>query len=220
VNIWKPRLDILPPGQRSFWPKLTEVPHTFVLYGGTAIALRLGHRQSVDFYFFSSPSFEYDRLMRQVHCLADAESLQSEKNTSSVAVDVSGQGRVQVSFFGGLPIGRVGNADRAADNGIAVASLLDLAAAKMAVIQRRAEKKDYLDVAAIMDAGISIETALAAAVAVHGPSFNPALSLKALSYFQDGNLRTLAQSIRERLTEAASEVGELPHVNRVADTLV
>ena len=49
----KPRLDILPSAQRSLWPHLRELPDDFVLYGGTAIALRLGHRESVDFDFFS-----------------------------------------------------------------------------------------------------------------------------------------------------------------------
>ena len=49
----KPRLDILPFEQRRLWPNLSEVPKHFVLYGGTAIALRLGARQSVDFDFFT-----------------------------------------------------------------------------------------------------------------------------------------------------------------------
>ena len=30
------------------WPRLSETPPEFVLYGGTAIALRLRHRESVD----------------------------------------------------------------------------------------------------------------------------------------------------------------------------
>ena len=37
---------------RALWPDLAEVPHSFVLYGGTALALRLGHRISEDFDFF------------------------------------------------------------------------------------------------------------------------------------------------------------------------
>jgi len=47
------RLDILPPAQLALWPELRQIPAHFVLYGGTAIALRLGHRQSVDFDFFT-----------------------------------------------------------------------------------------------------------------------------------------------------------------------
>jgi hypothetical protein len=52
-----PRLDILPEPQRKLWPELAAVPRRFVLYGGTAIVLRLGHRASVDFDFFSSIPF-------------------------------------------------------------------------------------------------------------------------------------------------------------------
>jgi hypothetical protein len=43
-----PRFDILPAPQRRLWAELAAVTAEFVLYGGTAIALHLGHRQSVD----------------------------------------------------------------------------------------------------------------------------------------------------------------------------
>ena len=47
-----PRMDILPSAQRLVWPELRAAAALgFVLYGGTAIALRLGHRFSVDFDF-------------------------------------------------------------------------------------------------------------------------------------------------------------------------
>ena len=48
------KLDILPEAQKELWPFLTETPCDFVLYGGTAAALRYGHRQSIDFDFFST----------------------------------------------------------------------------------------------------------------------------------------------------------------------
>ncbi|MBF0334499.1 MAG: nucleotidyl transferase AbiEii/AbiGii toxin family protein, partial [Alphaproteobacteria bacterium] len=53
-----PRLDILPPAQRRLWDALSAVPPEFVLYGGTAIALHLGHRRSVDFDFFGEDGFD------------------------------------------------------------------------------------------------------------------------------------------------------------------
>jgi len=37
---FEPMLDVLPPVQQRLWPELREVPKRFVLYGGTAIALR------------------------------------------------------------------------------------------------------------------------------------------------------------------------------------
>jgi hypothetical protein len=48
-------MEILPPAQRLVWPDLAAAHRLgFVLYGGTAIALRLGHRSSVDFDFFTA----------------------------------------------------------------------------------------------------------------------------------------------------------------------
>ena len=38
--IIRPRIDILPEAQKILWPMLKEVPKDFVLYGGTAVALR------------------------------------------------------------------------------------------------------------------------------------------------------------------------------------
>jgi hypothetical protein len=49
-----PRLDILPAAQREIWDQLRPAPLlSFVLYGGAAVALHLGHRRSVDFDFFA-----------------------------------------------------------------------------------------------------------------------------------------------------------------------
>ena len=61
-TIFEPRLDILPESQLRLWPELDAVPSDFVLYGGTALALQLGHRVSEDFDFFSSAGFDPDRL--------------------------------------------------------------------------------------------------------------------------------------------------------------
>ena len=57
MSAFAPRLEMLPPTQRALWPRLSQVPPDFVLYGGTAITLRLGHRYSVDYDLFSNRSF-------------------------------------------------------------------------------------------------------------------------------------------------------------------
>jgi hypothetical protein len=59
-----PRLDVLPSAQRQLWPQLATVTDAaFVLYGGTAIALHLGHRESVDFDFFTDQTFQPEDLL-------------------------------------------------------------------------------------------------------------------------------------------------------------
>ena len=78
------------------------------------------------------------------------------------------------------------------------------------MIQKRAEVKDYLDIDALMQYGIDLPTALAAGAVVYGRSFNPLITLKALSYFDD--VPTLAADVRNRLTAivAAVDVTKLP----------
>jgi hypothetical protein len=49
-----PRLEILPAAQRRLWSEFSGVPEEFVLYRGTAVALHLGHRHSIDFDFFGN----------------------------------------------------------------------------------------------------------------------------------------------------------------------
>ena len=63
---FEPRLEILSESKLDLWPELAAVPSDFVLYGGTALALRLGHRVSEDFDFFSSEGFDPDRLQARL----------------------------------------------------------------------------------------------------------------------------------------------------------
>jgi predicted nucleotidyltransferase component of viral defense system len=73
----KLKLNILPYGQKQLWQELSDTPKNFVLYGGTALALRLGHRQSVDFDFFSSDSFNPGDLYKSIPYLQGAEKKSS-----------------------------------------------------------------------------------------------------------------------------------------------
>lgn len=209
----EPRLDQLPPSQRSLWPELSTVPSGFVLYGGTALTLRLGHRLSEDFDFFANRSFQPDELEREVPFLQGSIRLQSSPNTL-VSIVERPAGGTKVSFFGGLPLHRVGDPDKTSDNCLLIASLLDLAATKVKVVQDRAESKDYLDLFRLLEEGIDLSFALSAARAVYGGAFNPLLSLKALSYFGDGDLGTLPERVRRRLSAAVSSVdpSHLPEV--------
>jgi hypothetical protein len=70
---FEPRLDILPESQRLLWPELDAVPSDFVLYGGTGLALQLGHRVSEDFDFFSSLGFDPDRLRSRLPFLENLD---------------------------------------------------------------------------------------------------------------------------------------------------
>ena len=199
-----PKLDVLPQAQRRLWQDLRDTPRDFVLYGGTALALRLGHRTSEDFDFFSNRPFLPDVLLKAIGFMKDAEVRQLEENTLTAIVERNGP--VKVSFFGGLKLNRVQDPDVMLDNGINVASLLDIGATKLATIQQRAQSRDYEDVLALTNAGISLAAMLGAAEAVYGVTFNGTLSLKALTFFADGDLPTLSPSTQSKLRTLASEV--------------
>jgi hypothetical protein len=202
---FSPRLDILPASQRRLWDELAGIPPEFVLYGGTAIALQLGHRTSVDFDFFGSQPLDPDKLTLAIPFLAEATVTQRQPNTLGCFVDRGGP--VNLSFFGVPALPRLRPPLVAPDNGLQIASLLDLAGTKASVVQMRAEAKDYIDIDAILtDGRIDLPTALASALALYGAQFNPQVTLKALCYFADGNVGTLSAETKERLSRAASAV--------------
>ncbi len=100
-----PKLDVLPHAQRQLWQDLRETPRDFVLYGGTAPALRLGHWTSEDFDFFSNHPFSPDALLKTVGFMRDAEVRQLEANTLTAIVERDGP--IKISFFGALKLNRV-----------------------------------------------------------------------------------------------------------------
>jgi hypothetical protein len=205
---FQPRLDILPAAQRRLWPELSDTPEAFTLYGGTAIALRLGHRPSADFDFFASTPFVPNALLQTVPYLSGAAVRQSAPNTLSVTIER--EGPVQISFFGGLGLGQVAAAETAIGPRIKVASLLDLAGLKVAVVTQRAELKDYVDVhALLMKAHIPLAKMLTAATIIYGTEFSPLLALKALAYHEDHALAGLSRGVRQDLIAAVGAVD--PH---------
>lgn len=188
-----------------------------MLFGGTAIALRLGHRTSVDFDFFANEPFQPGDLLRGLSWLGAAEPTQSSPNTLTVLLQR--EGPVKISFFGGLAFGRVGEPEAAGPGGILVASLLHLAATKLKVIQERAEAKDYRDVAALLQRGLKLPEMLASARALYGATWNAMISLKALNYFADGDLPSLPNDLKDFLSKEAASVREIPALRRVSDRI-
>jgi hypothetical protein len=210
-----PRLDILPPPQRRLWPELRPAPQLgFVLYGGTAIALRLGHRASVDFDFFCSRPLDRAEMAAALPFTARSAVLQDEPDALTILVGGKEPeaAPVKVSFFGRIGFGRIAAPDLTDDGVMRIASMDDLMATKVKVMLQRVEAKDYRDVAAMIRAGASLERGLAGAEALYGRTFQPSESLKALVYFQGGDLASLSEEDRQCLLGAVSAVRDLPDV--------
>jgi hypothetical protein len=213
---FEPRVDVLPESQLRFWPELDAVPSEFVLYGGTGLALQLGHRFSEDFDFFSSAAFDPARLQSRLPFFRDLDPSDPDvwvhHQPDNLEAFVDRGGLVKVAFFGGLDtLQRVENPRRAARSRVRVASLVDLAGMKMRVIQVRGSWKDYVDIHALASHGIDLATGLAAAKAIDR-SFDPVTSIRALQFYGDGTLDRVAEGMRRDLTRWAQQVdlGKLP----------
>jgi hypothetical protein len=119
-----------------------------------------------------------------------------------------------------LPLGRVGLPEYTVDGVLQVASLLDLAGAKAAVLTQRSEHKDYLDILALVKGGIALPYAMSAARSIYGAQYNPMLTLKSLADFGDGDLHKLMFDEKRELMKLASEtVQALPNVPRLSEKL-
>jgi Nucleotidyl transferase AbiEii toxin, Type IV TA system len=89
--------------------------------------------------------------------------------------------------------------------------LEDLLATKLKTILDRAEAKDYIDIAALLRAGVSLERALAG----FAQMFNgePATVLRAIGYFEDGDVHELSAEDRALLTKARDNLGLLSEIS-------
>jgi hypothetical protein len=99
---------------------------------------------------------------------------------------------------------------RTNDSKLLVASPEELLATKLKAILDRAEAKDYLDISAMLSAGISLERALGGFAKMYGK--DPGLVLRAIGYFKDGDLPSLPKADQDILRAARDRVAEIPDV--------
>lgn len=214
---FEPKTEVLPKAQQEIWPLLSPAPRlSFVLYGGTAVALHLGHRISVDFDFFSAEPLDKMDIETSFAFMRDAQTLQEDKNTLVVSTPMK-SGPVKVSFFGGVAIGRINEPLQTRDGTLLVASLDDLLATKLKAIMDRAEAKDYRDISVMLSAGVSLEKALGAFAKMYGK--DPGLPLRAMGFFKDGDLASLPKSDQDILRKARDRVSAIAEVIITRGTL-
>jgi hypothetical protein len=218
-----PRLEALPQAQRLLWPDLQPAAALgFALYGGTAIALRFGHRTSVDFDFFCATPLDRSALFSAMPVLKAAQVLQDRPDTLTFLVvpRAGSSDTVKVSFFGSITFGRVGVPQWTSDRIAQVASPEDLLGTKLKVILQRVESKDYIDTAAILESGTSLTLGLGVARALFGSTFQPSECIKALVYFEGGDLAVLSRQVKDRLIASVTTVDDLPQISVLEHRLI
>lgn len=130
----KLRLEIFPVPQKKLWRKFEDhaaffKDHGYYLAGGSALALQLGHRQSVDFDFFSQRKGLTLTTESWIRQFSNCTPREIDKDTFHLEAD-----SVKVSFIGAYkypviePLSEIG--------GIPVAHLADIGLMKLLALER------------------------------------------------------------------------------------
>lgn len=174
--------EILTKEQEELLPLLKKFSRTFGIVGGTAIALYIGHRRSIDFDLFS---------LREFHMYSIRKKITKSHTIERVVTDRTGQYTVLIrgvrfTFFH-YPY-RIAFSKKF-DDYFKMPSLLTLAAMKVHALGQRAKWKDYVDLYFIIKNFYSIDMIVKKAKSIFGNEFNEKLLRTQLAYFQDIDYR-------------------------------
>lgn len=192
--------------QRQLLPFVSKFKNEFYMVGGTAIALHIGHRLSIDFDLFKNGSIHPKKIITR---------FKENKETAFVTLNRDGQLNlicrdVKFTFFNfeyEIPHAVV------LENGLSIPNLLDLAAMKAFALGMRSKWKDYLDLYFILKMHYDINTISIRANEYFEGLFSEKLFRSQLNYFDGISFEEQVEfmpgfevsetEVKEFLTEAA-----------------
>ena len=171
--------DILTKNQRELLSLISTFSKNFYLVGGTAIALYLGHRQSIDFDLFTSSDIKSRSIKTTIE--KNRFSIQKVLYEDSIQLHLI-VNSVKLTFYS-YPYNIVAENDF--DTIIKMPTLLDLAAMKAFALGRRAKWKDYVDLYFILKQRFTLDEISDRATQLFSKFFNKKQFCEQLSYFED-----------------------------------
>ena len=175
--------EALDENRRELLPALGAFKKDFYLAGGTALALQIGHRVSVDFDFFTEKDFDTEELYESVQKVF-GKVVRTQESSNTLAVVV--QDDVRISFMKyRYPLLDV----CVETEHFHLASILDIGCMKLSAIVSRAELKDYVDIFFILKHLSLIELLIKLAEKIS--SLDQNLVLKALISFDDVSIEPI-----------------------------
>lgn len=172
--------EILTPDQSALLPVVQLFSKDFGLVGGTAIALQIGHRESIDYDLFTYNDFSNPKIKRKIARVAKIERVFRDE-TGQFTFLING---VRFTFFQ-FPY-KIDYLE-SFDHIIQMPDILTLAAMKAFALGRRAKWKDYVDLYFILKAHHTVGEITAHGKALFGDEFNEKIFRTQLAYFQDMN---------------------------------
>lgn len=132
--------EILDKARKAILPKLKVFKGEFYLAGGTALALQLGHRDSIDFDFFTSADFDSEIVYRKLEVLCHGQNIEMTQQVQNTLSVIIGE-KIKMSFFK-LPYGTV--LPLIESEYINILQAKEIAAMKLIALLR-ATYRDYVD---------------------------------------------------------------------------
>ncbi|MGB9707519.1 MAG: nucleotidyl transferase AbiEii/AbiGii toxin family protein [Microgenomates group bacterium] len=169
--------DILTNNQKKLLPLIKLFSSNFYLVGGTAVALQIGHRRSIDFDLFTDNSFNplnIRKIILKKHQI-NQTLVQGEGELTTIV------NQVKITFFHyPFSIKR----KLSFEDIIKLPDLLTLGAMKAFALGRRSKWKDYVDLYFIFQR-YSLKQLTEKAKEIFKSEFNEKLFRAQLSYFDD-----------------------------------
>lgn len=171
--------DILDQERKAILPFFQSFKDDFYLAGGTGLALQLGHRDSIDFDFFSPESFSTGELFRKIETVfADHHFIKTQEGHDTLCGTINT--RIKVGFLAyHYPL----VSPLIETEHFRIASIEDIGTMKLSAITGRSVLKDYVDLYFILQ---QVDLAhLLELTQRKLPTIDTNLILKSLVYFDD-----------------------------------
>jgi hypothetical protein len=167
--------EILDSAQKSLIHKLRNLD-SYYLAGGTAIALQLGHRKSIDLDFFADKETNLNEIQRILSECTIQNTLVNTIDQYTAIVD-----GVKITF---LNYPYVMSVNVVFEKLLRIPDLLSLAASKAFTVGRRPKWKDYVDLYFLINK-FGLEKIILQAQRIFAEMFNDKLLREQLAYFDD-----------------------------------
>ena len=182
---------ILNPAQKTVLSRLGFLTHIPVyMGGGTALALQLGHRTSVDFDLYNPEKFDVGSLKKLFLKKIPETQVLNEHPDGTLQLNING---VDVSIFY-HPYSLIGRLVEF--HPIKLASLEDISASKIAAVVQRARQRDFVDIY-YLSQKLGFDKVLKSAFKKfpwYGDS--PGIVLKSLTYFSEADTDREANRVK------------------------
>lgn len=189
--------EVLTNDQLKLSPLIQQCANDFYLAGGTAIALQIGHRRSIDFDLFTDKPFDTMEIIRVIKRNKHRIDATLEETTDELTMIIDG---VKITF---LQYPFEIKASVNFDDIIMMPDLLTLSAMKAYSLGRRSKWKDYVDLYFILKEYFTLKEISGKAKEIFGGGFNERLFREQLCYFEGIDFSETIEYVKESTDEEA-----------------